>query len=211
MTDFHLIVQLTVGVVFLLSAVGKLRNPRAFAFGIEDYEILPDRLASSAAVLIIVFESWVAIAHITGKGLRLAVPVAFGLLASFAIAVAVNLRRGRVLSCYCFDAGGGKSISRLTLFRLLLLISTEIFLFASPSKGWISMQSHNAAAIGLTFCWVTFVLVASSWLLSLPDLADLLRGSPKGPVLVAGTRSRLNRLQDQAFSEARRTPGSLSS
>jgi len=202
------------GAVFLLSALGKLRNPRAFAFGIEDYEILPERLAFGAALFIIVVETLIAIAHITGQGLRLAVPVAVGLLGSFAIAVGINLRRGRLLLCYCFDTSGGESISRLTLFRLLLLVSTEIFLLASPrrtiTQAWIPVQSHGATAIGLTFCWITFVLLTFSWLFSLTDVVDVLRGVQARAVPLAGGRLHLNHLHDQASSDPRAEPLHLS-
>jgi Methylamine utilisation protein MauE len=140
MTDLHIIAQISVGTVFLLSASAKLRSPRDFASGIEDYEILPARVAFVTALGVILLETWVAIAHITGSLLRLAVPFALGLLASFAIAVVVNLRRGRALPCYCFSAGGGESISRRTLFRLLLLGSAEIFILLTPTvvtRDWI--------------------------------------------------------------------------
>src|SRR5258708_40335619 len=45
-----------------------------------------------------------------GWHLRLAVPLGIGTLITFAVAVAINLYRGRDLPCYCFDLSGGESI-----------------------------------------------------------------------------------------------------
>ena len=43
MTDFGLITQSAIGIVFLISVVGKLKDPRMFARAIEDYEIIPEQ------------------------------------------------------------------------------------------------------------------------------------------------------------------------
>src|SRR6266550_9357115 len=173
-TEIVLIARFTVATVFLLSVAGKLRDPRSFARGIEDYEILPERMALTASLFIIVVESWLAIAHLAGWWLRLAVPLGIGAFSTFAVAVAINLYRGRALPCYCFDANGGQPISGRTLLRLLLLLSVEVFLLTNPSgmtRDWTAHANKpHLAEVGWAFFWVTFLLVASSWLLSLPEL-----------------------------------------
>jgi methylamine utilization protein MauE len=178
-TELCLIARLTIGTVFLLSAAGKLRAPRSFAHAIEDYEILPGRMVAGASIFIIVVESWLAIAHLLGWWLRLAVPVGLGIIASFTVAVAINLRRGRTLPCYCFDATGGESISRRTLARLLLLLSTEVFLLANPNLFPTNriLHEYRGVELGLAFFWATFLMVVLSWIFSLPELAEVLRPS----------------------------------
>jgi len=155
-----------------------------------------------AAMSIIVVESWLAIAHLTGWWLRLAVPVGFGVFAGFAVAVAINLRRGRPLPCYCFDATGGEPISVITLSRLVLLLSTQVFLLANPNfftrNGVVHEQIHGVTEFGLAACWVAFLLVAFSWLLTLPELAELLRQSTPRSLPATPTRSA-SFSGDQAF------------
>jgi TRAP-type C4-dicarboxylate transport system permease small subunit len=178
-TELLLIAQFAVGTVFLISAAGKLRDPRSFTRGIEDYEILPERMALSASLLIIVVEIWLATAHLTGWWLSWALPAGSALLACFAAAVAVNLRRGRTLPCYCFGTLGRESISGRTLGRLLLLFSTEVLLLANSTlvanTRIVHEQIQPSERLELAFSWAIFLLVASSWLLSMPELADLLR------------------------------------
>jgi hypothetical protein len=190
-TEVLHIARLMVGTVFLFSAAGKLRDPRSFARGIEDYEILPTRVVTGASLIIIAVEGWLAVSHLMVWWLRLAVPVGVGMFASFTVAVAVNLLRGRALPCYCFDTTGGESISVRTLARLLLLLSTELFLLANASlftrNQIVDEQIHPLIDPGLAWFWAMFLLVAFSWLFTLPELAELLRPSKTRVVQAAAT------------------------
>ena len=193
LAEIRLVAQLALGVVFVLSAAGKLRDPAGFARGVVDYQILPASLAYPAGLLIIGLEGWLAIAHLTGLLLAIAVPLGFGTLVSFAVAVGVNLRRGRALPCYCFGGRGGETISVRTLARLLLLVGGEVLLLADPSLFTGSQIVYpgritNFSELALPLFWATFLLVAGSWLLSLPDLVDLLRPCNTCPA-AAGSRS----------------------
>lgn len=178
MNELHMIAQLILGTVFLFSALGKLKHPRFFAEGLEDYEILPAAVVPIAAWFIIMVESMLALTHLTGWWLKPSVLVGLGLLASFAIAVATNLRRGRALPCYCFGATGGEQISRTTLVRLVVLFSAEAFLFVNLSSFAGNRISHpisqSLEEFTFTLFWAAFLLVTVSWLLSLPDLTELL-------------------------------------
>jgi len=179
MSQLLLIAQFTVGTVFLLSVASKLTHHRAFARAIEDYEIVPEPMALSLSVSIILIETWLGVTHFAGWWLRVAAPLGIGVFITFAVAVAINLRRGRVLPCYCFDASGGEPISDRTLLRLVLLIFIEAFLMANPSQ----LSTYSAVSAGTLYladlAWYFFcamlLLVAFSWLLSLPEVAELLR------------------------------------
>jgi methylamine utilization protein MauE len=48
-----LVIQLAVGLVFLLPVKGKLLNPRGFAQGVMEYQVLPDRVSYLAGLLLI--------------------------------------------------------------------------------------------------------------------------------------------------------------
>jgi TRAP-type C4-dicarboxylate transport system permease small subunit len=180
MTELSLVARIVVGTVFLLSAAGKMANFPAFSRGVEEYRILPSSMARSASVLIIAIEGWLALAHVSGWWLGLAVPVGMGTFCAFAVAVAVNLHRGRRLPCYCFDTKGDEVISGLTLLRIFLLFSVELFIVSNrirlkDSWTWLDHAGNPGfAEFGWAFFWATFLLVAFSWLLSWPDLTDLL-------------------------------------
>jgi len=173
-------VQLALGIVFLHSAASKLRDPKGFAQGVADYKIVPASMAGAVGLLVIGVESWLAIAHLTGWLLAVAVPVGFGTLLSFALAVGVNLRRGRALPCYCFGSRGGESISNQTLTRLVMLLLCESLLL--PDSGLfaasqlpLSSRMASFPELALAAFWATLFLVIGSWALSLNDLVDLLR------------------------------------
>ncbi len=164
-------VQLALGLVFLASALGKLRDPRAFARGVADYEVLPRGLAVAAAWALIPIEALLSAAHLSGLLLRPAALVGLLTLCAFAIGVGVNLRRGRGLPCLCFGARGGELVSARTLARLGLLIAGEALLLAG------SGGAARAAPLSLDTLFVALALLcAGHWLLSLPDLVYVVKG-----------------------------------
>ena len=180
--EMGLVLQLALGVVFLLSAAGKLRDPKGFALAVADYQVLPALLAYPVSLLIIGLESWLAITHLTGLLMAVAAPLGFATLASFVVAVGVNLKRGRGLPCYCFGGRGGETISSRTLTRLILLLSCEGLLLADPIFFTTNQLIYpdritRFSDLALALFWATFLLVGGSWLLNLPDLMDLLRPS----------------------------------
>ncbi len=179
-SDALLVVRLALGTVFALSAVGKLRDPKGFARGVIEYQVIPASLAYPFGFFFIVLESWLAIAHLTGWLLTAAIPVALGTLASFATAVGVNLRRGRVLPCYCFGNRTGEQISPRTLVRTLFLAGAELFLLAvrglvTRNQIVYSGRIESFSELGLAFFWATFVLVTGSWVFVSPEFVDALR------------------------------------
>jgi hypothetical protein len=180
MDETRLVVQLAIGLVFLLSATGKVLHPISFARGVADYQILPESLAFGVGLLLIPLEAFLAVSHLSGWLLAFAAPTGLALLAVFGIAVAVNLKRGRALPCYCFGDQSGETISGRTLARLLLLFAGELLVLSDPALSTAGRLTYparvnNFAELGLAFFWATFLLIVAIWLLSLTDLLALLR------------------------------------
>ena len=176
----RLVAQLALGVVFLAAAAGKLRRPAVFLEGVVDYEILPRPLAYAFGVVVIPVEAFLAVSHLTGWALGLAMPLALILLLSFAAAVGINLRRDRDLLCHCFDGVHGERISRRSLIQLLLLVAAEAFVLgdlAWPDLNRTVYQGQVATLpeLALALPWIVFVLVAASWLLRVDDVVTLFR------------------------------------
>jgi len=172
----RVITQLTMATVFLFSAAGKLKDPKGFVTGVENFELLPAQMAPGVAVLVMATESWLAIAHLMGWWLEFTALIAFSLLMVFGVAVTVNLVRGRELPCYCFDTTGHEMISSATLVRLFLLLSAEAFLLVRLHffANEVQERLQGMTDFGLALCWVVFLLTASSWFLIVPELRELL-------------------------------------
>ena len=182
MDEILLAVQIAIGLVFLLSAFGKLMNPRGFAAGVTEYRILSRSVAFIAGLMLIPLEIFIGLSHLSGWFMQLAIPLGLATLATFMIAVGINLKRGSILPCYCFGGGDGEVISVQTLLRLILLVAAELLVLAG--SGWSGVvrltypdQVSSFGDLARVFFWATFILVAAVWLLSITDIITLLRGS----------------------------------
>lgn len=183
--------QLSLGIVFLLSAVPKLRRPRAFVQTVAAYGILPRHAVPPVAGAVTLLETVLALAFLLGWWNGAALPLAAALLLGFLGAVGANMRRGRRIPCGCFG-DRSETISSRTLARLLLLLAVVAFVLAirgmtgSPAPGLATLVVHGATpielvqTIGLAGC----LLLVGCWLQSLPDIVvvhGLFRGiSPSG-------------------------------
>lgn len=179
--ELRLLVQLVVGMVFLLSSGSKLTAPRNFFRGVGEYELLPPYLVQPFGVVVILSEAWLAVTHLTGWLLIFAAPIGFALLTSFVTAVGINLRRGRNVSCHCFGVQSDETISWRTISRLLLLLGCEIILIASSASSSASLivyprQVRDIRELSLVLFWTVFSLLAGNWVLHVDQLYDLLLG-----------------------------------
>ena len=175
-----LVVQLAVGVVFSLSVKGKLINPRGFARGVMEFRVLPDRISYMVGLLLIPTEILIAATHLTGWLLSFGVLLGIVVLACFTTAVALNLRRGRLLPCHCFGDSKEDVISVRTLARLLLLMVGESLLLAdvafSKANNPASLDLvRDVSEFGSAFLPAIFLLVLGNWLLYASDIAKLLQ------------------------------------
>jgi Methylamine utilisation protein MauE len=179
------VLQLALGVTFLLAAVPKLRRPRTFAVTVRDYGIVPGRGAVVLAPVLVLLESFLAVALLTGWAAGIAVVLAAGTVVAFAAAVAVNLRQGRIVSCGCFGDPAEK-ISARTLVRLALLLGGCVLLAvatASTSAGFVTLGSLPAGGDGALASVVELaagaaaLVAAALWLLSLPELVTVARAA----------------------------------
>jgi hypothetical protein len=173
----RLVVQLALGLVFLLSTAGKLRHPAAFVRGVAEFEILPASLAYAFGVLLIPAEAFLAAAHLAGWGMAVAVPLGTAVLLAFLVAVAVNLRRNRDLLCHCFDSLGGERVSVRSAAQLLLLLSGELFLLASAAGrgGGSILRERSLEELALAGFWAAFCLLGGLWLLRADEVWALFR------------------------------------
>lgn len=159
-----------------MSAGTKLRHPLAFGRTVAAYHILPMWAAKPAGLAIVAIEAALAGGLLTGFGAQWALPFAAILMLAFAFGVAVNLSRGRHISCGCFGGAheliSARSLLRLALLLMLVCIASianpghRIGLFSSgPSVGLIVL----AGSVGL--------LTIGLWFVNLRELRAALRSA----------------------------------
>jgi uncharacterized membrane protein YphA (DoxX/SURF4 family) len=135
----EVLLSTALGVIFLASAVPKLRHPRGFILAVLEYRVLPPSLSWFYARLVPPLEFLAALLLLSGIAVRSAAVVLLPLLLSFIVAVGINLARGRDLDCHCF----GKATSRPIGWRLLLqdgvLLGAAIALSIVTSE-WVAPE-----------------------------------------------------------------------
>lgn len=165
--------QLSIGGVFAVSAVAKLRNPRRFVETVADYDVVPSRLAPIVAGGVVLVEALLAVCLVGNLLLPIALPLAAVTFAGFLVVVAISLKRGRYVDCGCFGASS-EPISGVTVVRLALLGSAAVLgaigrlvlqdSSAVGGRGLLS-SSVTAANVVLTLSFACAGLLAASWLL----------------------------------------------
>jgi hypothetical protein len=170
------VIQLAIGLVFLLSSAGKLRDRRGFSDGLISYRIIPEAWARPTSVTVIALEVFVALSHLSGYLPQVGVLIGLGLISMFALAVGVNLKQGRSVPCFCFGTSESY-ISITTLVRLAFLAAGEVVLLTRQQP--IRTTSLDLPNLVLALFWSTFVLLMSVWLFALPDTLKLLRAKTR--------------------------------
>lgn len=95
------ILRLLLASIFVLSASDKFVDRRRFTRVVRSYSLLPARAAPLAAVMLTAFEATVAAALVEGGRTQVVAGATAALVAGFAAAVTVNIRRGNLIDCGC--------------------------------------------------------------------------------------------------------------
>ena len=156
--------QVALGLVLLVSGIGKMRDRHSLVAGAIRYRVLAPGVVRPAAGLLPFVEVGLAVALLIGVSHRPTAWLAAALFAAFAVAVGINLRRGRAIPCHCFSASAADRIGPLSLARLLFLILLALLVARSAtSEGLRSMLSGpvdrtlSLASIGVSAVWITLM------------------------------------------------------
>jgi hypothetical protein len=152
------VLRTLVALVFLTAAVGKMRHWLAFQGVLANYRLLPDALVVPMAYLLPPVEAVLALALVMGEQATWAVAGAAALLSLFAVAMAVNLIRGRrAIDCGCFQSALRQNLSWVWVGRnvgLALGLVLTCAVVGEPGDAWSTLY---AAAVGA----VLFVLLSA--------------------------------------------------
>lgn len=147
-----LAIRVFLGVIFFFSALGKLADRARFHQVVLDYAILPTPAANVFGFILPWLEITISLTLFAGVALHLVALMSSLLLASFTIAIIVNLSRDRILSCNCFGVLGNTAISWGTVTRNLLLITLTLLLFStapmiSSPHDWINSWEDDLSLL----------------------------------------------------------------
>lgn len=122
MAPFALAIRTLISLVFLTAAYGKLRHGALFQGVVANYRLLPDAMVAPAAHLIPPVELLLGATLLLGLAYPWPELGAVGLLLLFALAMGINLRRGRHhIDCGCFQSTLKQTLSRALVMRNVVL------------------------------------------------------------------------------------------
>lgn len=138
--------------VFATAVVGKLEHRHELAGVVANYRLIPQRLAATAAWMIVALECLAALSLISGVWLATGAALAIALLGGFALAMGINLARGRrEIDCGCFQSGLRQRLSaELVVRNLVLAVILAPLLIAGTASAtvlqWIDGLGAGLAA-----------------------------------------------------------------
>jgi hypothetical protein len=162
-----LLLAWALALLFASAAWHKLRDRAGFRAILAAYELLPGALVPVASALVPLVEALLAAGLLADATRRVSALAGAALLACYAIAIGVNLERGRRdLSCGC-GRDGGQPIAGWMLARnaLLALLSLAAALPAPQrALGWVDAVTlvPGVAALALVYLCAEQLLLTSA-------------------------------------------------
>lgn len=174
MQSVLLVLRLVLAAVFLVAAVGKVRDQAGTRRSLESFGV-PRALVPVAAAVLPVAELAVSVALVpvaTAWGAALA---ALALLIAFTAALVIGLLRGVEAECHCFGAVSSRPIGPATLARNLVLLALAALLVAAgpdapgnSAVAWIGgLSTGEQVLLGVVVLLAAAVAVNSAFLYQL--------------------------------------------
>jgi uncharacterized membrane protein YphA (DoxX/SURF4 family) len=136
--------------VFAAAVAGKMKHRHELAGVVANYRLLPEPLAAPVAWMIVGLECLAVLLLVSGVGLVAGAALAIVLLAGFALAMGINLARGRrEIDCGCFQSGLRQRLSMALVARNVLLAALLSPILAAPVPGATPLQWVDGLAAGL--------------------------------------------------------------
>jgi hypothetical protein len=136
--------------VFATALAGKIRHRHELEGVVANYRLFPARLAAGAAWIIVALEGLTALSLVSGMWLAAGSALAIALLGGFALAMAINLARGRrEIDCGCFQSGLRQRLSAALVVRNLILAMILTPLLAGGAGSASALQWIDGLGAGL--------------------------------------------------------------
>ena len=151
MAPFTLAIRTLVSLVFLTAAYGKFRHGAPFQGVVANYRLLPDAMVAPAAYLIPPVELLLGATLLLGLAIPWPELGAAALLLLFALAMGINLRRGRRhIDCGCFQSALKQTLSWTLVIRnvvLALLMAVALLANDAPRDLFALMNGYLAGGV----------------------------------------------------------------
>jgi len=172
--------------VFGMAVLDKLHHRDEFVGLVANYRLVPEPLVRVVAWLVVALETVVVLSLATGVGLAAGAGLAVVLLCGFALAMTINLARGRQeIDCGCFQSAHRQRLSVPLIVRNLVLTAAILPLFEAGARsarlvrllgGEMQSASFLQVLDGVAGGIVLFVLYqVFSQMLALRDAAEATR------------------------------------
>ena len=144
--------------IFARALISKARHRQEFIGVVAAYRLLPQPFVRMTAWMVLILEGIVVLGLLTGHALFWISCLATALLCLFALAMAVNVARGRTeIDCGCFRDTLRQRISYGSVLRNLLLAVVAIVPALVTPTSVSSVQLVNGTCGGITF-FLVFLL-----------------------------------------------------
>lgn len=153
MAEVALAIRVLVSLVFLTAAYGKFRHWAVFQGVVANYRLLPQLLVAPLAYLLPPFEALLGTALLLGLGSPWAELGAAALLMLFAIAMGINVARGRRhIDCGCFQSTLKQSLSwKLVIRNLVLSLLLGVAVLTREGRSDLFMLVNGLLVGGVLF------------------------------------------------------------
>ncbi|MFH1825415.1 MAG: MauE/DoxX family redox-associated membrane protein [Candidatus Firestonebacteria bacterium] len=133
-----IILRIIVGILFILSSLPNLFRPDHFLKIIQEYNIISDAIAPLMAVYLPWLEVGCGIMFVFNFYTKSNAVILLLVLFPFTIAVTINICRGLIHDCGCFELFGIKEqIGFIVILRNLILMSFTILIYIkSGNRGF---------------------------------------------------------------------------
>lgn len=174
-------VVVIIGLIFISAGVTKIRYGR-FAANVGSYGLLPQSLVAPVGLTLPWLETALGAGLLVGVALPWLLTVAIALLLAFALAMSLNLLRGRVIPCGC--QGTTTTISwPLVARNLLLAAAAGLALWSGPAPGLRAIgTSGGRLGGGAAFAALLALALGATGLRALASLRALQRQADALPL-----------------------------
>lgn len=170
---FLLIIRLTLGVVFAVAVTHKLREFPHFLETVADYKLAPRWLTPAFAGLVVALEVVTVLALLTPDFGNTGLLLAVGLLLLYALAIGINLLRGRRgIDCGCTVGASEQPISGWLVGRNLLLALCAVTGLQATTRA-LGLWDYGVATCAACAAYLLYTAV-NQLLANAPHL-DMLR------------------------------------
>jgi uncharacterized membrane protein YphA (DoxX/SURF4 family) len=172
-------IRTLVALVYLAAAFGKMRHWTAFQGVISNYRLLPGFLAAPVAYALPPVEALLGAALLLGLAFPWPEAGAAALLLLFAVAMGINIRRGRRhIDCGCFQSALKQTLSWTLVVRnvvMALLLGLAMLSAGGSADLWVTLDGLLVGGVlfvilqSLTILWG----IVPAWRRTIPDGSEV--------------------------------------